>query len=102
MLYPLALVPQKRDTAKGEATNMQIVDTIKVLKAADVSIKTLDGSVIEAKVNLGYENRVSDLFTKTDNSFIVLFDAVHLGSPKKKLLVLNKQHIVWAEPRDQE
>ena len=72
---------------------MQIVDTIKVLKAADVSIKTLDGSVIEAKVNLGYENRVSDLFTKTDNSFIVLFDAVHLGSPKKKLLVVKCQDI---------
>ena len=81
---------------------METVDTPKVLKPAAVSFKTLDGSVVEGKVNLGYENRVSDLFTKTDNSFIVLFDAVHLGSPKKKLLVLNKQHIVWAEPRDQE
>ena len=59
---------------------MEIVDTPKVLKPAEVSIKTLDGSVIEGKVNLGYENRMSDLFTKTDNPFIVVFDAVHLGS----------------------
>jgi hypothetical protein len=100
-------VPQDRihlnkKTDKGGATNMEIEDTLKVLKPADVSIKTLDGSVIEGKVNLGYENRMSDLFTKTDSPFIVVFDAVHLGSPKKKGLVLNKQHIVWAEPRDQE
>jgi hypothetical protein len=80
---------------------MEIVEASKILKPADVSIKTLDGSVIEGKVNLGYENRMSDLFTKTDNPFIVVFDATHLGSPKKKVLVLNKQHIVWAEPRDQ-
>jgi hypothetical protein len=76
---------------------METVDTSKALKPAGVAVKTLDGSVIEGKVNLGYENRMSDLFTKTDNPFIVVFDAVHLGSPKKKVLVLNKQYIVWAE-----
>jgi hypothetical protein len=70
----------------------------KVLKPAEVSIKTLDGTVIKGKVNLAHENRMSDLFTKTENSFIVVFDADFLGSPKKKVLVLNKQHIVWAEP----
>jgi hypothetical protein len=70
----------------------------KVVKPAHVKIKTLDGTVIDGKVNLGYENRMSDLFTKTDNPFIVVFDGVYVGSPKKKVLVLNKQHIVWAEP----
>jgi hypothetical protein len=74
----------------------------KVLKPADVKIKTLDGTVIDGKVNLGYENRMSDLLTKTDNPFIVVFDAMYVGSPKKKVLVLNKQHIVWAEPQEQE
>jgi hypothetical protein len=70
----------------------------KVLKPADVSIKTLEGTVIKGKVNLADENRMSDLFTKTDNPFIVVFDADFLGSPKKRVLVLNKQYIVWAEP----
>jgi hypothetical protein len=81
---------------------MEIMDTPKVLKPAAVSFKTLDGSVIEGKVNLGYGNRMSDLLTKTDNPFIVVFDAIYVGSPKKKVLVLNKQHIVWAEPQEQE
>jgi len=90
----------KRDMAKGEARNMEMVDKTKILKPVDVTIKTLDGSLVEGKVNLGYENRMSDLFTKTDNPFIVVFDATHVGSPKKKVLVVNKQHIVWAEPRE--
>jgi hypothetical protein len=83
---------------KGGTVNMETVDTPEVLKPAEVSIKTLDGTVIRGKVNLAYENRVSDLFTKTDDPFIVVFDAMYVGSPKKKVLVLNKQHIVWAEP----
>ena len=76
---------------------METADTPKALKPAGVAVKTLHGSVIEGKVNLGYENRMSDLFTKPANPFIVVFDALHLGSPKKKVLVLNKQYIVWAE-----
>jgi len=68
----------------------------KVLKSPDVSIKTLDGTVIKGKVNLAHENRVSDLFTKMDNPFVVAFDADFFGSPEKRVLVLNKQHIVWA------
>jgi hypothetical protein len=77
---------------------MEITDTPKVLKPAAVSFKTVDGSIVEGKVNLGYENRVSDLFTKTDDPFIVVFDAMYVGSVRKKVLVLNKQHVVWAEP----
>ena len=77
---------------------METMDTLKVLKPTAVSIKTLDGSVIEGKVNLGYENRMSDLFTESDNPFIVVFDAIPFGSTQKKVLVLNKQYIVWTEP----
>ncbi len=80
---------------------MEIMDGSKVLRPADVSIKTLDGSVIEGKVNLGYQNRISDLFTASERPFIVLFDAMHFGAPKKEVLVLNKQFIVWVKPQDE-
>ncbi|GAI88366.1 unnamed protein product [marine sediment metagenome] len=39
-----------------------------------VTIRTIDGSTILGKVNIGIKDRVSDVFTKTDNPFIVLFD----------------------------
>jgi hypothetical protein len=42
---------------------------------------------------------VSDLFLKTDEPFIVLFDAEHKEGSGKVLFV-NKNHIVWAEPEE--
>ena len=64
-----------------------------------VTIRTIDGSTILGKINIGIKERVSDLFTKTDNPFIVLFDAEHRDISGKVLFV-NKNNIVWVEPED--
>jgi len=64
-----------------------------------VTIKTTDGSTLTGQVNIGIKDRVSDLFTKADTHFIVLTDAeTHQGSGK--VLVVNKNQIVWVEPHD--
>ena len=65
----------------------------------NISIRTIDGSTILGKVNLGIKERVSDLFTKTENPFIVVFDAEHRDGSGKVLFV-NKNNIVWVEPED--
>jgi hypothetical protein len=64
-----------------------------------VTIRTIDGSTILGKVNIGIKDRVSDVFTKTDNPFIVLFDVEHKDIAGKVLFV-NKNNIVWVEPED--
>lgn len=69
----------------------------KMVRPAEVTIRTVDGSILQGKVNLGAEKRVSDVFTKSDSPFVVLFDAVYAGSGGK-VLVINKAHIVWIEP----
>ena len=63
-----------------------------------ITIRTTDGSTLLGKVNLGVKERVSDLFTRTETPFIVLFDAEHSGTGK--VLIVNKNNIVWAEPED--
>ena len=63
----------------------------------DISIRTIDGSTLVGKVNIGLKERVSDLFLKTDTPFIVLSDAGH-SSARGKVLIVNKRHIVWVEP----
>ena len=65
----------------------------------NVTIRTTDGSTLLGKVNIGIKERVSELFTKTDNPFIVLFDAENRDSSGKVLFV-NKNNIVWVEPED--
>ncbi len=64
-----------------------------------VSIKTVDGSLLRGKINLGDEKRVSDIFAKSRNSFVVLYD-VASQSAESKVMIINKEHIVWVEPEE--
>jgi hypothetical protein len=64
-----------------------------------VSIRTVEGSLIRGKINLGDENRVSDLFAKSKSPFVVLYD-VTTQSSESKVMIINKNHIVWVEPEE--
>ena len=64
-----------------------------------ISVKTVDGSIIEGKVNIAGKGRVSELFTSNDRPFIVLVDAKLKGGSAGELFI-NKQYIVWVKPRD--
>ena len=65
----------------------------------NITLKTTDGSTLIGKVNIGIKERLSDLFTKTENPYIVLFDVEHKDITGKVLFV-NKSNIVWVEPQD--
>ncbi len=64
-----------------------------------LTIKTADGEIIQGSVNIASKERVSDMFTKGDNSFIVLTNVIFKDCEIKTLIV-NKNHILWAEPED--
>jgi hypothetical protein len=64
-----------------------------------ITIKTTDGSTINGKVNLTSKQRVSDLFTASDTPFLIMVDAVTKDGAGK-ILFVNKEHIVWAEPEE--
>jgi hypothetical protein len=64
-----------------------------------VSVKTVDGSMLRGKINLGDEKRVSDIFIQSVNPFIVLFD-VSSQSVESKVMIINRNHIVWVEPEE--
>ena len=66
-----------------------------------ITIKTTDGSTIHGKVNLAYKQRVSDLFTKCTTPFLIMVEVMSKES-KGKVMFVNKEHIVWAEPEEEE
>jgi len=67
----------------------------------NITLKTTDGSTLVGKVNIGIKERLSDLFTKTENPYIVLFDVEHKDKDiTGKVLFVNKSNIVWVEPQD--
>ena len=66
----------------------------------NITVRTTDGSTVLGKINIGINERVSDLFTRSENPFIILFDVEHRDG-SGKVLFINKRNIVWVEPDDQ-
>lgn len=70
------------------------------MKREAVKMKLSDGSMIYGEVNLLSEsgaNRLSELFTKSESPFIVVFNATKQGR-EGQLYVVSKAHIVWVSP----
>lgn len=64
-----------------------------------VTIKTIDGSTIQGRVNISPNKRISDLLALQNRLFLVVVDARYLDCTGKTLFI-NKSHIVWIEPDD--
>ncbi len=80
----------------------------KSLDSRNIRIQLVDGTKVNGQVNIkkdpGYD-RLSDLVGSTNEDFLVLYNATsyykefdELG--KHKVLFVNKNHIIWAEPDD--
>jgi hypothetical protein len=82
--------------------------TVKIISrridARKVTIKMVDGSLIQGKVNIYHDEevtqRVSDMFTKLTDPFIVVFDATAEGR-SGRVLILNKNNVAWVSPEDE-
>lgn len=64
-----------------------------------ITLRTTDGSTINGRVNIGQKQRVSDIFTSSEELFIVLVD-VSFRDSFGKTMFINKRHIVWVEPEE--
>ena len=68
-----------------------------------VTIKMIDGSLIQGNVNAYHsENvvqRVSDIFSRVIDPFVVLFDATAEGK-SGRVLSINKRNILWVSHED--
>ena len=73
------------------------------IDARKVTIKMVDGSLVQGKVNIYHDEevvqRVSDIFTKVIDPFIVVFDATAEGK-SGRVLIMNKRNIAWVSPED--
>ena len=84
---------------KKEVHSMKTRKDVYKKEYRNIAIRTTDGATVLGRINIGIKERVSDIFTKTDTPFVVLFDAEHRDGAGKVLFV-NKSNIVWVEPLD--
>jgi hypothetical protein len=91
----------------------------RIMEARKVTIKLDNGSLIKGKINIlsepardfdgffdkhfedqgAYYRRISDIFTKGKNPFVVVFDAL-MENEARKVLIINKKKIAWVVPED--
>ena len=71
----------------------------KELNPKKVMLKLTDGTQITGDINVDKDFRVSDMFTKTEEPFLVIFNASMMGQTGK-VAICNKNHIIFAIPRD--
>lgn len=64
-----------------------------------ITLKTVDGTTVQGKINISPNQRVSELFTLQKGPFVVMVDASYQGVAGKTLFI-NKQHIIWVEPEE--
>jgi small nuclear ribonucleoprotein (snRNP)-like protein len=64
---------------------------------SDITVKLTDGSIIKGQVNHGHDyKRLSDYIKLTADKFITIV-AEDPAKNLKKVLVINKDQIVWAD-----
>jgi hypothetical protein len=85
---------------KKKSPNVISIGKHSRLEPANVTVKTIDGSLISGAINLGFESRISDVFIASDNQFVVMFDAKIVGETSEKVIIVNKNHVVWIQPED--
>ncbi len=78
-----------------------MTETKHQIKREAVKMKLSDGSMIYGEVNLlseGGVNRLSDMFTKGESPFIVVFNATTKQGREGLTYVVSKAHIIWVSP----
>jgi hypothetical protein len=71
-----------------------------------VRIKLIDGTLVNGQVNISREggyDRVSDLISSKQEPFLILFDVALYDKStetpmRQETLFVNKNHILWVEP----
>ncbi len=64
-----------------------------------ITVRTIDGSTFNGRINILPDQRVSDIFTQGNRPFIVMVEVTSMDTSGKTRFI-NKDHIVWVEPDD--
>jgi hypothetical protein len=78
----------------------------KTIKDRLIRLKLIDGTIVSGQVNINREpgyDRLSDMVVSYREPFLVLFSVTvthkeYETSIKHKTLFINKDHILWASP----
>ena len=95
----LELVEDLGRKLKFKVDKSEVVNGFEV-REYNCSIHMLDGNTITGKVNACSLRRLSEVFTKDQSPFVVIYDATIGDGSRKRTFFLSKSAIAWVEPED--
>ena len=63
-----------------------------------LTVKMSDGSLLTGRVNIRQYRRLSDFLKSAEDPFIVMLPP---ADQPQKVIILNKNYIIWAETQDE-
>ena len=64
-----------------------------------VTLKLVDGTLIDGKVNILPHKRVSDYINREEGSFVIVVESQAVDRCEKTVFV-NRSEVAWIEPND--
>jgi len=64
-----------------------------------ITVKLVDGTVLDGKINILPHKRLSDFINSRDKGFVIMIEGSSLEI-KDKTVFINKKKVAWVEPNE--
>jgi uncharacterized protein DUF6812 len=82
-----------------KGTNMDPVFTKHSTNYVGVTVKLVEGTMFDGKINILPHKRLSDFINSIDKGFVVVIEGSSLEIQNKTVFI-NKNKVAWVEPMD--
>jgi hypothetical protein len=64
-----------------------------------VTVKLIDGTILDGRINILPHKRVSDFINSREKAFVIMIESSSL-EVTDKIVFINKSKVAWVEPED--
>jgi hypothetical protein len=64
-----------------------------------ITVKLVDGTILDGKINILPHKRLSDFINSSDQSFVVVVESCSIDINDKTVFI-NKNKVVWIDPSE--
>jgi hypothetical protein len=79
--------------------NMNQTGTAFSANYISITVKLVDGTILDGKINILPHKRLSDFVNSSDKDFVVVIEGSSIDI-KDKTVFINKNKVAWVEPNE--
>ena len=79
--------------------NMNQTGTVFSTDYTSLTVKLVDGTILDGKINILPHKRLSDFINSKDKGFVIVIEGSSLDI-KDKTVFINKKKVAWIEPNE--